>query len=240
MVNMDKKFEDCIELEDGWEILSDDGFHPVRKVFKTVEYETWIVKTESFELHCADDHILFLESRKEIYAKDLKCGDRIITENGIESVISCEKDGTKENMYDVEVDSEAHSYFGSGLLCHNTTISVIFLTWLVLFHSDKACAVLANKGSQAREIMSRIQLAYTFLPKWMQVGVVSWNKGSIELENGSKIIASATSSDAVRGQSYYCVFLDECLSGDSVVTVRDKLTGNGKDVTLAELYEEME
>ena len=54
-------------------------------------------------------------------------------------------------------------------------------------------AILANKSSTARDILGRLQLAYENLPKWLQQGVVSWNKGSLELENGSRVVASSTS-----------------------------------------------
>jgi hypothetical protein len=70
-------------------------------------------------------------------------------------------------------------------------------------------AILANKAAVARDLLGRLQLAYEHLPKWLQQGVMTWNKGSLELENGSKILASATSSSAVRGGSYNIIFLDE-------------------------------
>jgi hypothetical protein len=70
-------------------------------------------------------------------------------------------------------------------------------------------AILANKLSTARELLSRLKLAYEYLPKWLQQGVIEWNKGSIQLENGSKVLASATSSSAVRGGSFNMIFLDE-------------------------------
>ena len=90
-----------------------------------------------------------------------------------------------------------------------TTGVVGYLLHKILFNENYNIAVLANKQVQAREILSRIQLAYEWLPKWLQQGIVEWNKGNIELENGSKILASATSSSAVRGQSYNLVYLDE-------------------------------
>lgn len=90
-----------------------------------------------------------------------------------------------------------------------TTGVVGYLLHKILFNENYNVAVLANKERQAREILSRIQLAYEWLPKWMQQGIVEWNKGNIELENGSKILASSTSSSAVRGQSYNLVYLDE-------------------------------
>ena len=90
-----------------------------------------------------------------------------------------------------------------------TTTSVAYLLWLTLFEDSQNIAVLANKGSLARDILAKYQLAYENLPLWLQQGVVTWNKGNVELENGSKIIASSTSSSAVRGGSFNCVFLDE-------------------------------
>ena len=90
----------------------------------------------------------------------------------------------------------------------STTI-ISFLLHYILFNDSVSIAILANKGSTARELLSRLQLAYEHLPKWLQQGVVIWNKGNIELENGSKAIAAATSSSAVRGSSMNIIFLDE-------------------------------
>lgn len=93
--------------------------------------------------------------------------------------------------------------------CGKTTTIVGIMLWYILFHETYSVAILAHKLSQAREILSRIQLAYEHLPKWLQQGIVEWNKGNIELENGSKILASATSSSAIRGGSFNLVYLDE-------------------------------
>ena len=90
-----------------------------------------------------------------------------------------------------------------------TTTSVAYLLWLTLFNDTQNVAVLANKGSLARDILAKYQLAYENLPMWLQQGVVIWNKGNVELENGSKIRADSTSSAAIRGGSFNCVFLDE-------------------------------
>lgn len=90
-----------------------------------------------------------------------------------------------------------------------TTTSVAYLLWLTLFTDSQNVAVLANKGSLARDILAKYQLAYENLPMWLQQGVVTWNKGNVELENGSKIIAASTSSSAIRGGAFNVVFLDE-------------------------------
>ena len=84
-----------------------------------------------------------------------------------------------------------------------------FMLWLVLFHPEQSIAILANKERLARDLLGKIQLAYEHLPLWLQQGVLEWNKGSLLLENQSKIIAAATSSSAVRGGSYNLLFLDE-------------------------------
>ena len=93
--------------------------------------------------------------------------------------------------------------------CGKTTTIVGLMLWYILFHEDYSVAILAHKLTQAQEIMSRIQLAYENLPKWLQQGVVEWNKRNIELENGSKIIASSTTASGARGGSYNLVYLDE-------------------------------
>ena len=90
-----------------------------------------------------------------------------------------------------------------------TTTTVGYMLWSVLFNPDYTVGILANKGSLAREILDRLTKAYEYLPLWLQQGVVVWNKGNIELENGSKIFAYATSAAGVRGGSYNLIFLDE-------------------------------
>ncbi len=90
-----------------------------------------------------------------------------------------------------------------------STIIISYLLHYVLFNPNTNVAVLANKSNTARDILGRLQLAYENLPQWMQQGIIAWNKGNIELENGSKIVAAATSSSAIRGGSYNIIFLDE-------------------------------
>lgn len=90
-----------------------------------------------------------------------------------------------------------------------TTTTAAFFLWYVLFHDNKVTCILANKAPIAQEILSRVKLMYEHLPLWIQQGVVEWNKRSITLENGSRILAAATSSSAVRGYSLSLVFMDE-------------------------------
>ena len=90
-----------------------------------------------------------------------------------------------------------------------STIMISYLLHYAIFNPSVNIAILANKAATARDLLGRLQLAYENLPKWLQQGVMSWNKGSLELENGSKILASSTSASAVRGGSYNIIFLDE-------------------------------
>ena len=90
-----------------------------------------------------------------------------------------------------------------------STTMISYLLHYALFNPSVNIAILANKAATARDLLGRLQLAYEHLPKWLQQGVMSWNKGSLELENGSKILASSTSASAVRGGSYNIIFLDE-------------------------------
>ena len=90
-----------------------------------------------------------------------------------------------------------------------STTVVSYLLHYAIFNDNVNIGILANKLTTSRELLGRLQLAYENLPKWMQQGIVSWNKGSLELENGSKIMAASTSSSAVRGMSFNIIFLDE-------------------------------
>ena len=90
-----------------------------------------------------------------------------------------------------------------------STTVVAYLLYYAIFYDSVNIGILANKASTARELLGRLQLAYENLPKWMQHGVLVWNKGNVELENGSKILAASTSASAVRGMSFNILFLDE-------------------------------
>ena len=90
-----------------------------------------------------------------------------------------------------------------------STTVVSFLLHYAVFNDNVNIGILANKAATARELLGRLQTAYENLPKWMQQGIIAWNKGSLELENGSKILAASTSASAVRGMSFNIIFLDE-------------------------------
>ncbi len=146
-------------------------------------------------MKCAKDPVYFIET----YIK----------------IVNVDKGLINFNLYDYQKDIVELSIDERFVICKmprqcgKTTTLVGIMLWYVLFHDNYNVAILAHKMQQAREILSRIQLAYEHLPKWIQQGIIEWNKGNIELENGSKILASATSSSAIRGGSFNLVYLDE-------------------------------
>jgi len=90
-----------------------------------------------------------------------------------------------------------------------TITSAACILWYTLFQESKTVAILANKGSAAREVLDRYQIMYEHLPMWMQQGVRTWNKGNVELENGSKVFTAATTGSGIRGKSVNWLYIDE-------------------------------
>lgn len=130
-------------------------------------------------------------------------------------IITLDEGVTDFKMYDFQEDMIRTFYNNRFTIMKcprqvgKTTTTVAFLLWTILFQDSQTVAVLANRGETARGILGKLQLAYENLPMWLQQGVVEWNKGRVELENGSVIIASSTSSSAARSGSFNIVFLDE-------------------------------
>ena len=130
-------------------------------------------------------------------------------------IVSLDKGLIPFKMYNFQKDMLGTFHKNRFTICKlprqsgKSTIMVSYLLHYALFNENKNIAILANKASTARDLLGRLQLAYENLPKWLQQGVLSWNKGSLELENGSKILAASTSASAVRGSSFNIIFLDE-------------------------------
>lgn len=227
-----QKFISSFELDD-WDIETDDGYKPATHIYKTIQYDTWVIRTRHHKLKCADNHIVFTEYGEQVFVKDLKVGDWVFTKDGYEPIIFIQQTNIQKNMYDVTVDSETHTFWTNGILSHNTTISTVFLVHFLLFNELKNVAILANREKTAIEIINKIKMAYRGLPLWLQQGISEefggWVKTAIGLENGCRCIASTTASAAIRGMTISCV------TGDSIVTIRDKETGEIKDVTMNEL-----
>jgi len=169
----------------------------------------------------------------------LKCSqDPVYFTETYMKIISIDKGLISFKLYDYQKEmlrsmkDNRYTIIATARQAGKSTTTCAFILWYVLFHGEKTVALLANKGETAREIMGRIQLAFQHLPKWLQQGVKEWNKGSFELENNSRVIASSTSSDNIRGYSINLLFIDEAAfieNWDSFFTSVYPTISSGKD-----------
>lgn len=111
----------------------------------------------------------------------------------------------------LEVDNENHLFLAGTTLIptHNTQSTIAYMLWVILFTDAQNILIAANKRQVAEDILEKLKIAYENMPIWLQQGVIEWNKGNIELENGSKIRATSTTSGAARSGTYNCIILDE-------------------------------
>lgn len=157
-----------------------------------------------------------IEFTKEQVKEYIKCSqDPVYFIRNYVKIVSLDEGLVPFSMYDFQeemINVIHNNRFFIGKLPRQTGKSTTMISYLlhyVLFNQSMSVAVLANKQSVSRDILGRLQLAYEYLPLWLQQGIIAWNKGSIELENGSKILASSTSASAIRGGSYNVILLDE-------------------------------
>lgn len=227
-MNSIKKFKTIKTLSD-IEIKSDIGYVPLKNIMKTIEYDVYHIKFDNgYELECADNHILIGENDEELFVVDMKIGTLIKTNHGLSTVIYIEKLGSSEPMYDFQMEYH-HKFYTNGILSHNTTIAAAYLVHQMVFNEEYTIAVLSNKMDSSREILSRMKLMYEELPWFLQMGVKTWNKGTIELGTKSKVISAAASSSSIRGKSVNCVDVS------TLITVKNKETGLIEKITIDEL-----
>jgi len=157
-----------------------------------------------------------LQFTKEQVEEYLRCSkDPVYFVSKYIKVVSLDKGLVDFNMYPYQKDMIETIHNNRFIIAKlprqsgKTTTVASYLLHYVLFNQSVNVAILANKQSTARDILARLKLSYEYLPKWIQQGVKEWNKHSIVLENGAKIIAAATSSSAIRGGSYNVILLDE-------------------------------
>lgn len=145
-----------------------------------------------------------LKGKNKKFPSDWNKDIRIVSIEQTESVpVAC-----------IEVEDKMHMFLaGKNCIpqknCGKSTTVVSYLIHCIIFNEKFSIAILANKASTAKDLLARLAVSYENLPKWIQAGVKSWNKTSVELENGSKVMAASTSASAVRGGSYNIIFLDE-------------------------------
>jgi hypothetical protein len=199
-------------IPDGLYVESENNeFLRIKKILKTVEYETWKLTTgKGLTLEGADEHLVIKENYETCHIDKLTTEDKIRTKFGIDVVKSVINKKTKENMFDLELEEDSsHMYYTNNILSHNTTTTAAFILFFVMFSQSKNVAIVANKQQSSKEIIDRIKLMYENLPMWLKPGVTEYNKHTIAFENGCKIMAYATSASAIRGLSIALLYLDE-------------------------------
>jgi hypothetical protein len=157
-----------------------------------------------------------IEWTPELVQEYVKCSNDVVyfTETYMK-IINIDKGLVNFILYDYQKDmltamaDNRFNIIATARQAGKSTVTCAFILWYIIFHPEKTVALLANKGETAREILGRVQLAYQHLPRWLQQGIKEWNKGSMELENNSRVLAAATSSDAIRGYSINLLFIDE-------------------------------
>jgi len=157
-----------------------------------------------------------IDFTKEQIEEYLKCKEDPVyfTKNYVQ-IVSLDEGLVPFKMWDFQeelIEKFHYNRFNIAKLPRQTgksTTVVSYLLHYILFNDNVNVGILANKASTSRDLLARLATAYENLPKWIQQGVVVWNKGNIELENGSKILAASTSASAVRGMSFNIIFLDE-------------------------------
>ena len=169
-----------------------NGNNRLKQIGFAIDYEPWHIDEIA---RCIDDPIYFIET----YCK----------------IVSLDKGLVPFKLYDCQKEkvnvilNNRKVILMEGRQQGKTITSAACILWYTLFQDNKTVAILANKAAAAREVMSRYQAMYENLPLWLQQGVKEWNKGSIELENGSKVFTAATAASGIRGKSVNWLYIDE-------------------------------
>lgn len=164
-------------------------------------------------LKAAGQQIGFTQEQLEEY---LKCAeDPIYFINNYCYIVTLDHGLQKFNLYPCQINKinvihrNRMVILMEGRQQGKTTSSAAYILWYTLFQDAKTVAILAHKASAAREVLDRYQIMYESLPKWMQQGVVTWNKGDVELENRSKVFTAATTTSGIRGKTVNMLYIDE-------------------------------
>lgn len=182
----------------------------LKRVGEAIPFEAWHIEEV---IKCQEDPIYFIENYCKIISLDR--GEILF------KLYDCQKRKVKtilDERFVLDMESRQSGKTQTAAAC---------ILWYVLFNEAKTVAILANKAAAAREVLSRLRFMYERLPKWLQHGTVTWNKGDIELENGSKVFTAATSATAVTGRS--------CVIGSTKITLKNKETGEKKVVKIEDL-----
>jgi hypothetical protein len=189
---------------------SDSGSVRAFKILETQPFDVWFLELENgMTLDCADNHILFTPSLREIMVKDLQIGDVVMTESGPSKIVYLENTHIPVSMVDLSIDHPDHRYYTNGILSHNSITSAIFLVWYLLFNHDKNAMILANVGDTAEELMDKVKAIVRGLPFFLKPGMVVNNVMSMKFDNGCRAIAKTTTKTSAIGFTIHFLYMDE-------------------------------
>lgn len=193
--NIERKFVDWCDVLD-YEIETDDGFVNIEKILVTIPYEKYYIKTNNnLELYCADNHILFDEYMNEKFAKDFKINDKIITKNGVDTIIEIYSTNKYETMYDLQLsDKSKHRYYTNGILSHNTLLA----------------KKLAEEIFGSERELVRIDMS-EYSEKHSVAKLTGAAPGYIGYENGGQL------TEAIKNKQHCVLLLDEIEKADQEV-----------------------
>lgn len=193
--NIERKFVDWLDVLD-YEIETDDGFVNIEKILVTIPYEKYYIKTNNnLELYCADNHILFDEYMNEKFAKDFKINDKIITKNGVDTIIEIYSTNKYETMYDLQLsDKSKHRYYTNGILSHNTLLA----------------KKLAEEIYGSERELIRIDMS-EYSEKHSVAKLTGAAPGYVGYENGGQL------TEAIKNKQHCVLLLDEIEKADQEV-----------------------
>lgn len=191
------------------QIRTDTGWSPLSHIHKTNRFDTYTIETDRGSIMCADNHILYKTNMDEVWAKDLKYGDKLIVNNQEASVTNIINHGVKLSMYDVTVDDANHRFYANGFLSHNSVMTAILILQYISFNTEKNVLIVANKLETVHEIIDKIKQIYRRMPFFMQSGIVSHNMKTILFDTDCKIHGVATTKTPAIGFTVDFLFIDE-------------------------------
>jgi len=196
------------------------GFRNISEVHISKKLPKYKIKLENGNiLEGAENHVVIDKNYNEIHLKN-SLGKYLITTHGTSKVVECIDTQQEDIFYDITIDSIDNLYYTNNILSHNSGKSVstgIYILWRSLFKENINVGIAANVQKLAVEVLDKVKKIYVYLPIWLQPGLVSWNKQSIELSNGVKILTSATSGDSFRGFSINLLY---CSHEDETITIK--------------------
>lgn len=192
------------------EILTDTGYQPITNLYLTKPFENYFIKLENgYVFEGADTHILFDENYNEIFIKDLKIGDKIITDIGISTINHIENKKYEMCMGDLTIDNTNHRFYSNGLLSHNSVTTGIYALWKTLFNIDNNALILSKSGGAGRDLVKKVKDMYLYLPYHLKCGTLKWNQGEVSFDNGSSFKTEAFGPTAGLGSTINTLILDE-------------------------------